>query len=99
MNHQQKNKNQHPIVKSLNLKMHFFKKLFSMYLDGTAAAAAASSTNTPRWHFEIRRWKHTYYSLSFDTDNDNVDDEDEEKDGSLDVMIFFNYHSGKTKRK
>jgi len=56
-----------------------------------------SSSSSPRWYFELRRWKHTYYSLSFDTDNNNVadddDDEDEEKDGTLDVMIFFNYHS------
>ncbi|CAF1235707.1 unnamed protein product [Adineta steineri] len=55
---------------------------------------SASSTSSPRWYFELRRWKHTYYSLSFDTENNNDDDdEDEEKDGTLDVMIFFNYHS------
>jgi hypothetical protein len=56
-----------------------------------------SSSSSSRWYFELRRWKHTYYSLSFDTDNNNNvvddDDEDEEKDGTLDVMIFFNYHS------
>ncbi|CAF2711410.1 unnamed protein product [Rotaria sp. Silwood2] len=70
-------------------------------------ADAASSTNSfstvPRWYFELRRWKHTYYSLSFDTDNneennslDDDDDDDEEKDGTLDVMIFLNYHSNET---
>ncbi len=57
--------------------------------------AEAASSSSPRWYFELRRWKHTYYSLSFDTDNNTDGDEDEEeKDGTLDVMIFFNYQPG-----
>ncbi|UJR33500.1 hypothetical protein I4U23_020945 [Adineta vaga] len=66
----------------------------------TSTSTACSSSS--RWYFELRRWKHTYYSLSYDTDNhtnnDDDDDEDDEneeedKDGTLDVMIFFNYQS------
>ena len=61
-----------------------------------------ASSSVPRWYFELRRWKHTYYSLSYDTahdedndvDDDDDDEEDEEKNGTLDVMIFFNYTSG-----
>ncbi|CAF3909557.1 unnamed protein product [Rotaria sordida] len=62
------------------------------------ASSTHSSSSVPRWYFELRRWKHTYYSISFDTDNnvDDDDDDDKEKDGTLDVMIFFNYHSNET---
>ncbi|CAF5222946.1 unnamed protein product, partial [Rotaria magnacalcarata] len=68
-----------------------------------SAASSKSSTSAPRWHFELRRWKHAYYSLSYDTDNNEEnnnfnddDDEEEEKDGTLDVMLFLNYRSDDT---
>lgn len=56
----------------------------------TASTSNNSSSATARWHFELRRWKPTYYSLSFDTEND---EENPEKNGALDVMMFFNYPS------
>lgn len=99
MNHHQRNRNQHQIVNIFNLNIVYSEKK-KLYLDETI-----SSTNVPRWYFELRRWKHTYYSLSFDTDNndennnDDDGDDDQDKDGSLDVMIFFNYHSGDTKKQ
>ncbi|CAF0727816.1 unnamed protein product [Adineta ricciae] len=65
----------------------------------STSSAEVPSTSTacssaPRWYFELRRWRHTYYSLSFDTDNDeDSESEDEDKDGTLDVMLFFNYQT------
>ena len=54
--------------------------------------AASSSSSLPRWSFELRRWKHSYYSLSFDTDSKDENNDE----GGLDVMIFFNSHLGLT---
>jgi hypothetical protein len=79
-----------------------FSKTIFFLLAEAAASSASSSSSSPKWHFELRRWRHTYYSLSFDIDaneetnnvHDGDDDDEEEGDGTLDVMIFFNYHSG-----
>jgi hypothetical protein len=61
-------------------------------LEANGASASNTPSSAPRWHFELRRWKHTHYSLSFDTDvGDGVNDE---KNGALDVMLFFNYPTG-----
>lgn len=74
--------------------LYFFSPFFS-HLAQAASSSNSSAASSPRWYFELRRWKHSYYSLSYDTDNtanaNDDDDEDEDTNGTLDVMIFFNY--------
>jgi len=66
----------------------FYFNFLNIFLYQVEAAASSNSiSSSSRWYFELRRWKHTYYSLSFDTDNNeennnvNDDDDEEEEEG------------------